>query len=78
MKTTRYFDRIRNKPDRRSIKDAWISRVILNPDVRSVQNDGRIRLCGPVPDVDNCTLCVVLLPDGVTVHDAFFDEDQST
>lgn len=74
MKTTKYFDRIRNTPDRRAIKDAWISQVILNPESRFVQNDGRIRLCGPVPDRDNRTLRVVLLPDGVTVHDAYFDE----
>ncbi|MDA0687809.1 MAG: hypothetical protein O2948_04105 [Proteobacteria bacterium] len=77
MKTTRYFDRIRLRPDQRIIKDAWISQVILNPESRSVQDDGRIRLWGPVPDMDNRVLRVVLLPDGVTVHNAFFDRSYS-
>ncbi len=55
------------------IRDEWIERVIANPIAEVVQQDGRIRRWGLVPEMDNRTLRVVLLPDGETVHNAFFD-----
>jgi hypothetical protein len=42
VKTTLYFDALRNRPDRAVIRDEWIERVVL-------------------------------LADGETVHNAFFD-----
>ena len=73
MKTTRYFERVRNRPDRKMILDEWIERVITNPVSEAVQLDGRIRRWGFVPEMGNRVLRVVLLSDGETVHNAFFD-----
>ncbi|MGC9994563.1 MAG: hypothetical protein ABSE79_04525 [Terriglobia bacterium] len=73
MKTTRYFDEVRNRPDRKMILDEWIVRVITNPVSEVVQRDGRIRRWGVVPEMGNRVLRVVLLPDGETIHNAFFD-----
>jgi hypothetical protein len=38
-----------------------------------VQADGRIRRWVRVPEMDNRYLRVILLSDGETVHNAFFD-----
>ncbi len=55
------------------ISDEWIERVMANPVSEVVQQDGRIRRWGFVPESNNRVLRVVLLPDGETVHNAFFD-----
>jgi hypothetical protein len=55
------------------ISDAWIERVIANPITQVVQQDGRIRRWGRIPEMENRILRVVLLADGETVHNAFFD-----
>lgn len=55
------------------IKDDWISRVIHDPSHETVQADGRIRRWGRVAEMDNRYLRVILLADGETVHNAFFD-----
>jgi len=44
-----------------------------NPSRRVTQDDGRIRLWGKVHEAENRYLRVVLLEDGETVHNAFFD-----
>lgn len=38
-----------------------------------IQDDGRIRRWIQVPEMGSRYLRVVLLPDGETVHNAFFD-----
>ena len=73
MKTTLYFLTTRNRPDRVGIQDTWILSVILNPLKREIQSDGRFKLWGIVPEADNRVLRVILLEDGETVHNAFFD-----
>ena len=73
MKTTRYFDAIRARPDRAVIRDEWIQRVIAAPVREAVQADGRIRRWAPIGEMGGRFLRVVLLPDGETVHNAFFD-----
>ena len=55
------------------ILDEWIERVMTNPIAEAVQQDGRIRRWGIIPEMGNRVLRVVLLPDGETVHNAFFD-----
>ncbi|HEY8286088.1 MAG TPA: hypothetical protein VIJ28_17020 [Chloroflexota bacterium] len=40
---------------------------------RDVQPDGRIRLWGVHPESSGRAIRVVLLEDGETVHNAFFD-----
>ena len=57
---TQYFLATRLRPDRQLIDLAWVQSVIDRPLHREVQADGRY-------------LRVVLLADGVTVHNAFFD-----
>jgi hypothetical protein len=73
VKTTEYFKAIRNRPDRKMILDEWIERVVANPIAEVVQQDGRIRRWGVIPEMGDRILRVVLLPDGETVHNAFFD-----
>lgn len=55
------------------ILDEWIQRAMNSPLGQSVQADGRMRRWGRVPEAGNRVLRVVLLADGETVHNAFFD-----
>jgi hypothetical protein len=73
MKTTLYFDSLKNRPDRAIIEEAWILRVIQFPIREEIQTDGRIRRWGQVPEADGRFLRVILLADGETIHNAFFD-----
>ena len=73
MKFTRYFEFIRQRPDRAVIRDEWIERVVNNPVKETVQKDGRIRRWAPIEEMENRFLRVVLLPDRKTVHNVFFD-----
>jgi len=73
VKFTRYFEFIRQRPDRAIICEEWIERVVNNPVNEIVQQDGRIRRWGPIEEMENRYLRVVLLPDRNTVHNAFFD-----
>ncbi len=75
MKTTDYFRFRRRRPDRVWISDEWIERTIRNPLRRQIQADGRIRLWASVPEAHGQFLRVILLKDGETVHNAFFDRD---
>jgi len=72
MKTTKYFDHIRSRPDRAIIIDAWIQEVMDHPTRTIVQSDGRIKKWGFIKEV-NRYLRVILLEDEETVHNAFFD-----
>ena len=80
MKCTDYFLHTRTRSDRAQIRDAWIKDAIDHPVRRQVQTDGRIRVWAFVADM-NRYLRVILLDDGETVHNAFFDrsfkEDRS-
>lgn len=73
MKVARYFQATRARPDRAGIRDEWIERVITAPVRQVVQADGRIRRWAPIPEAGNRMRRVVLLADGETVHNAFFD-----
>ena len=73
MKSTRYFQATRERPDRRGIGLEWIERVIASPAREIVQQDGRIRLWAPIAEMDGRFLRVILLADRETVHNAFFD-----
>ena len=72
MKFTQYFLYTRQRPDRAKIKDKWIEDTIKNPKHTKVQADGRIRKWKWIEEADKM-LRVTLLPDGMTVHNAFFD-----
>jgi len=73
VKTTQYFEAMRVRPDRAIIKVEWIQRVIDHPVRETIQKDGRIRRWAPIAEMGNRYLRVILLPDGQTVHNAFFD-----
>ena len=73
MKTTAYFEALRRRPDRAAIRDEWVQRTIDSPIREVVQADGRIRRWSAVPEAEGKFLRVILLSDGATVHNAFFD-----
>lgn len=73
MKYTRYFSATRARPDRAIIEDEWIKQVMRDPVREYVQQDGRIRRWAPIDEMGGRYLRIVLLPDGETVHNAFFD-----
>lgn len=72
MKTTQYFDYTRKRPDRAQIKEDWIKTVIEKPEKIVIQSDGRIRKWAKISEAEKY-LRVILLEDGETVHNAFFD-----
>lgn len=72
MKTTQYFQATRLRPDRSAIKDEWILFVIQNPEKTLIQTDGRIKKWAKISEAGKY-LRVILLEDGETVHNAFFD-----
>jgi hypothetical protein len=61
------------RPDRATIREEWIERAIRTPLREIVQADGRIRRWVQVLEMENRFLRVVILHDGETVHNAFFD-----
>ena len=73
VKYTRYFEQMRTRSDRATIRMEWIEQVVNNPWKEVIQEDGRIRRWAPVSEAEGRYLRVVLLPDGETVHNAFFD-----
>ena len=73
MKVTAYFEAIRKRADRAVIREEWIERAIRQPIREYVQADGRIRRWTQVAEMESRYLRVILLPDGETVHNAFFD-----
>lgn len=70
---TAYFSATRERPDRAAIDMAWILRTADDPEHEHVQADGRIRRWRRVPEAGDRWLRVVLLADGITIHNAFFD-----
>jgi len=74
MKFTQYFQYMRNRPDRARIKMEWIQRVVERPEAEKVQLDGRIRRWAWIAE-EKKYLRVILLEDGETIHNAFFDRD---
>ena len=72
MKTTLYFENTRQRPDRARIQLEWIQRVIDHPEKTEIQLDGRIKKWAWIAE-ENRYLRVILLEDGETIHNAFFD-----
>ena len=73
MKVTSYFAAIRTRSDRADIRMEWIERTIREPLCEEIQSDGRIRRWAKIPEAGGRYLRVVLLHDGETLHNAFFD-----
>ncbi len=72
MKFTQYFIHVRQRPDRARIKMEYIEETVKNADYTEVQSDGRIRKWKKIKEQGKF-LRVILLSDGVTIHNAFFD-----
>lgn len=70
---TDYFRYTKQRTDRLGIKDEWIHLVITEPEAEEIQSDGRIRRWARISGFENRALRVILLADGETVHNAFFD-----
>jgi hypothetical protein len=73
LKTTEYFNHIRSRPDRTIIKDEWIEYAVEQPAYEEIQADGRMRRWAKIKEAQDRYLRVILLEDGQTVHNAFFD-----
>jgi hypothetical protein len=73
MKCSQYFEAVRQREDRKTIRLEWIERVMRSPEREQVQADGRIHRWARIEEAEGRYLRVVLLPDGETVHNAFFD-----
>ena len=74
MKFTQYFLYTRQRPDRAKIKLEWVKAVHEQPLTSRIQQDGRIRKWGYIDEVGKY-LRIILLEDGETVHNAFFDRN---
>jgi hypothetical protein len=74
MRCTQYFSFIRQRSDRAIIKEEWILDTIKKPIRTEVQSDGRIRKWRYIDEMGKY-LRVILLEDGETVHNAFFDRN---
>lgn len=72
MKFTKYFLYTRQKSGRDAISYEWLLQAIDTPVHAEIQSDGRIRKWARIDEIDKY-LRVILLPDGETVHNAFFD-----
>lgn len=72
FRTTEYFRAVRQRADRARIRDVWILRALRSPLAEQTQGDGRIRRWIYILE-EQRFLRVVLLPDGETVHNVFFD-----
>ncbi|MHB8277164.1 MAG: hypothetical protein ACYDIA_05885 [Candidatus Humimicrobiaceae bacterium] len=74
MKYTQYFLYTRQRPDRAYIKDEWIDFTINNPVQTELQSDRRIKKWAKIEEKGKY-LRVILLEDGETIHNAFFDRN---
>ena len=74
MKCTQYFSYTRQRSDRALIKEEWIMKTINNPLKTETQSDRRIKKWSHIKEAGKY-LRVILLEDGETVHNAFFDRD---
>ena len=72
MKVTDYYRFTLSRPDRSAIKVQWLQQAINDRTWESIQSDGRIRRWTWIPE-EKKFLRVILLEDGETLHNAFFD-----
>jgi hypothetical protein len=51
----------------------WIQQAFENPVREEIQSDGRIKRWAKITEADNRYLRIIILEDGETLHNAFFD-----
>lgn len=74
LKFTSYFLHTRQRPDRKIIKMEWIRQVYNSPEQEQIQSDGRTKKWGYIKEAGKY-LRIVVMEDGKTIHNAFFDRD---
>jgi hypothetical protein len=74
FRCTEYFTYTRQRNDRLAIKDEYIEYTMVSFENQEIQADGRIRRWAFIKEA-NRYLRIILLPDGMTVHNAFFDRN---
>ena len=74
MKCTQYFLHTRLRHDRSAIRDGWIQQAITGSVHSEIQTDGRIRKWVWIAG-EGKYLRVILLADGETVPNVFFDRN---
>ena len=67
-----HFLHTKERADRKRIREQWIESAIQEPVRREIQSDGRVRVWTYIAE-EGKYLRVILLSDGETVHNAFFD-----
>lgn len=65
---------MRQRGDRAMITDEWIEDTVRNPLKTARQSDGRMRMWKYIADAGKY-LRVIVLEDGETIHNAFFDRN---
>ena len=73
MKYTQYFLYTRQRKTEKTFNLNGFSALSTVQIREEVQTDGRIRRWAKIPEADDKYLRVILLEDGETVHNAFFD-----
>jgi len=74
MKYTQYFLATRERNNRKDIKLEWIAQAFENFVHEEIQTDGRIKRWTYIEEKQKF-LRIVILEDGETIHNAFFDRD---
>jgi len=73
MKYTKYFEFTKLRTDQAIIEETWIAKAFYTPIHEELQEDGRIRRWAKITDAGNKYLRIIILEDGETIHNAFFD-----
>ena len=74
MKFTDYFNAMRQRPDRASLRWEWIQQVVDHPEKEMIQNDSHIRRWAAISERNADGICVLYCcRTASTVHNAFFD-----
>jgi hypothetical protein len=50
VKTTKYFEHMRQRTDRAIIRDEWVAHVLAHAERTELQSDGRIRKWALIPE----------------------------
>lgn len=73
MKATNYFEqKLLERPE---IQRTWCERVLASPLKTVTQPNGRISHCAVIPEYGDRVLRVIILEDGETLHNAYFDRN---
>lgn len=72
MKCSQYFLYTKRRSDGAAIREEWIMKTINSPLKTETQLDGRTKKWSHIRETGKY-LRVILLEDGKTVHNAFFD-----